>query len=299
MAYKQIPRGEFRMLNRMLLCFAAWTFVAGTLNAQPAMLNWKFEKGRMFDCERSVTQTQSVEMNGKTFKSTRNSTWHIRLQVDSRMRVLATLTKVEHRITPANADELLDGKLAEKMQGSTFTLTVAPSGQLMDIAGYDAFLDRLSKDDPAKRKALRATLSEATMREAFADLFGPLPSDAVTKGAAWQRTYVEPIPHFGSLRSTASYVYAGSTDQRDRIDYSIATKYQVPKDDKSVLLRVTKGDITSDDAQGVIVFDRRMGHVVQHKRRMRLRGSLTVDVKDRASTIGFASDTELKIRFKQ
>jgi len=289
------------MFFRTVLGVTAWILTASAVTAQPVM-QWKFEAGKVYECERIVTQKQTVEANGKTFPSNRQSTWLIRLDVIEKdaksARIQATLTKVEHRITPAVAEEMIDPKLDQKMQGSVFQLTVTPFGQVTQLDGYENFLKRLADADKGKLKALRAAFSEATIRQAFEDLFGPLPDKAVGKGDTWQREYVEPIPHFGALRSTVTYVYAGKKMADDRITYSIQTKYELPKDDMSVLFRITKGNITSEKATGMIAFDNPTGHLQQHERRMVLRGTLTIEVMERPQTMEFTSDNEVKIRVK-
>jgi len=129
-------------------------------------------------------------------------------------------------------------------------------------------------------------------------MFGPLPEMLVGKGDGWQREYIEPIPHFGALRATVRYVYAGTKNANDQISYTVQTKYELPKDDMSVLFRITKGNITSEKATGLITFDNLAGHVLQHDRRMLLRGSLTIEAMERKQSMEFTSDNEVKVRIK-
>lgn len=289
------------MLTHVVYGVAAWMLTAAALCAQPVM-RWKFEVGKVYECARIVTQKQTVELKGKTFPINRQSTWLVRLDVmennpDS-ARILATLANVEHRVLPAVAEEMIDPKLDEKMKGSSFHMTVTPLGRLSKFEGYEDFLKRLAEGDKGKLKALRATFPEETLRQAFADMFGPLPDKAVGKGDTWQREYIEPIPHFGALRSTVHYVYAGTKNADDQIRYTIQTKYELPKDDMSVLFRIAKGNITSEKATGMMTFDNPAGHLLQHDRRMLLRGSLTIEAMDRQQSMEFTSDNEVKIRIQ-
>jgi hypothetical protein len=270
----------------------------------PTSLLWKFEKGQVFEVERTASQKQTVEINGKQFKQQRQSAWHVRLEVKEKQAanvvVLALLTKVEHHLTDGADTERIDLKLHEKMQGSSFTLTVTPDGQLVQLLGYEDFLKRVAGMDKARLKALRVTFPESVLKEALADLFGPLPRSSVAKGDAWQREYVEPIPHFGALRSTASYTYEGQAKKHERIAYTIQTKYEAPpKDDKMAPFRIVKGRIITDKAKGIIVFDQAAGRIVEHERTVLRRGTLTIEAIDREQPLEFCSEDEVKIRLKK
>ncbi len=283
--------------SRFKYTLAACLLVAAPASAQ-APLMWKFAKGQVYEVERTATQTLAVELKGKQFKQQQRSTWQVRLEVKEQQGdnfiVLATLTKVEHESSGAADTEKIDPKLHEKMQGSVFTLETMRTGRLAKLEGYEDFLERLAEKGAARLKALRVTFPEAAVKEALADLFGPLPD----KEFAWQREYVEPIPHFGALRSTAHYKYAGTKKGRDMIQYTIETKYEAPpKDDKS-LFHIVKGSIDSDKVQGTINFDKAAGHLLEHERSMRLRGSLTIEAMERRESLEFTSTNDVRIRVK-
>jgi hypothetical protein len=259
---------------------------------------WKFEKGQILEVERTATQKQTVKLKTKETKQERSSTWHIRLEAKEKKAdafvIVATLTKVEHKIVGATDAEQFDPKLHEKMQGSVFTLTVTPTGRVVEMTGYEDFLRRLADKDKEKLKALHDTFPESVLKEAFADIFGPLPE----KEPTWQREYVEPITPFGILHSTAKYEHTGVKKGRDRIEYRIDTKYEAPKPDKAAFFRVVKGTVTADHDHGAIAFDREAGRLVEHVRSLRIHGVLTIEVMDREEPLTFHSETEVKIRVK-
>ena len=290
-------------ISHLTYILAVCLLFVASASAQTSLL-WKFEKGQVFAVERTRSQKQTVDINGKQFKQQRQSAWHIRLEVKEKQAanvvILAQLTKVEHHVTDGADTEAIDLKLHEKMQGSSFTLTVTPDGQLVKLQGYEDFLKRVAGMDKARLKALQVTFSVSVVKEALADLFGPLPPRSVAKGDAWQREYVEPIPHFGALRSTASYTYEGQAKNYERIAYTIQTKYEAPpKDDKMAPFRILKGSIVSDKAKGIIVFDQAAGRLLAHERTMLLRGTLTIEAIDRKQPLEFSSADEVKIRLKK
>ena len=279
--------------------YALATFL---LVAEPAPgqtpLAWKFARGQVFEVVRSESHKQTVEIKGKQFKQVRNSIWHVRLETKEQQAdafvVLATLTKVEHKVVGGADAELINPKLYEKMQGSQFTLRVTPSGRIVELRGYEEFLSKMADKDAMRLKALRVTLPEATLRETLADLFGPLPDKEVT----WQRERVEPIPHFGSLRSTAKYEQVGTKQGRELIRYTVQSKYEMPKEDKTALFRIVKGSLESNKAAGMIAFDGTAGHLLEHERSVVLHGTLTIETMDRQHPLEFWSGNEVKIRMK-
>ena len=260
-------------------------------------LAWKFQTGQVFLAERTATQKQTVQIHGKDFTQQQKSVGHIRLEVKDKRAdnfvVLATLTKVEQQL--ADEADIVDAKLSEKMQGSVFVLEVTPQGRIVQMQGYEDFLKRLACQDKVQLKALRGTFSEDSLKDALADLFGPLPN----KEKFWQREYLEPIPHFGTLRSMAKYEFVGTKQGGEVIDYTIQTKYEIPKADKAGLFRVVKGTIGTDQARGSITFDKAAGHLVEHERTMLLRGTLTIEMMDRQQPIEFRSENVVRIRVKK
>jgi hypothetical protein len=276
---------------------AVLLFTSSALGQTP--LAWKFAEGQVFDVERSAMQKQTVEVKGKQFKQERKSVWHVRLEMREKkadaLIILATLTKVEHQLVVGADAERIDPKLHEKMWGSKFTLRVTPAGRIVEMQGYEHFLSKLADRDAGRLKSLQVTFPEATLKEALADLFGPLP---VEKEIAWQREYVESIPHFGLLRSTAKYEHVGTRKGRELIDYTIQSKYELLKEDKTGLFHVVKGSIDSEKAMGTIAFDRAAGRLLEHERIQRLHGMLTIETMDRQQPLEFWSENEVKIRVK-
>ena len=128
--------------NKPALALVTMFFLIAPVRAQNG-LQWKFEKGQVYDVERIASQKQTVAIKGKEFKQQRRSTWHVRLEVKERQgdafAVAATLTKVEQQLAGGAATEIVDPKLAEKMQGAVFTLLVTPSGRVHGDSGLRGF----------------------------------------------------------------------------------------------------------------------------------------------------------------
>lgn len=291
------------MLAKIIGALMGCILLVSSARAQ-APLQWKLDKGQIVEVERIASQKQSVKVNDTSFKQDTKTTTHFRLVVkDIRADgylIEALTTKVETKVSDDKAPKAPKPHVDELMLGSSFTFVISTRGRLSEFDGYENFLKkpagRMDKDklsafrNETQIAILRRTYPEDALRDTFADLFGPLPD----KDKTWERTYVEPISIFGSLRSTAKYAHAG----HGKIDYTIETRYELPKDKLTGLLRVVKGNVDSDKARGTIKFDPRTGRLVEHERSMLLRGTLTIEAVDRQQPVEFSSENEVKIRVK-
>src|SRR5437016_2030315 len=104
----------------MRMCQLIPSLTAGLVVSAPASaqlpLVWKFEKGQVYEVERSSAQKQSVTNIGKQLKEERSSIWHVKLEVKEKRAdnfvVAATLNKVEQKLIGGADVELLDPKLS-------------------------------------------------------------------------------------------------------------------------------------------------------------------------------------------
>lgn len=279
----------------MPLRFLASALVLISANVAPAQtaLAWKLKKGDLLEAERSAVHRQAVTVNGKpAFSQERHSIWQVRLEVKEAnaegFRIAATLTKVEHQ----NAD----AGLAEKLQGSTFTILVTPSGKITELRGYEQWLGKVAGNEKQRIKELRESCAENTLKEAFSGLFGPLPEKPVDVGDLWERDSIEEMPHFGRLCIKERCRFERAEMGRAFISMTMQTRYELPKDVGAVLFRIAKGSIDGEKAEGRLVFDQQRGMLLEQNRSIRLTGKLTVETKDRQAEMGFSSFSEIKIR---
>jgi len=273
-------------------------FFVSTSYAQP--LAWKLAKDDVIEFEQIATQKHTVKINGSVSTQESKTTTQIRVQV---REVRANGFVVEVSKPRIAFQHLVDGQVQklpqydeQMMKGIHHTVTLSPQGRIVEMQGYEDFLKTLagrmkehipSATDALLVKMLRATHPEGELKNSFGDLFGPLPEN----DKAWQRTYVERILMFGSLRATAEYTH----DEADTIRYTIETKYELPKEG-DLLWRITKGTVDSDKASGVIRFDASRGRLIEHRRSMVLKGSLMIE--GIADPVEFSSDNEITIRMK-
>ncbi len=279
------------------IVFIALAMCVNVLSANgQTLLQWNLSPGIAYDVERTATQKQTVEIQGKATTEERKSVWRVRLQsLEQRgddFLVKATLSDVRHHITGVDKAELLDTKLDEKMKDAVFILRITPSGRILEIAGYEDLLKRLAGEKKASVNSLRAAFPAAMLHDIFVDMFGVLPNRAVNTGDFWAREIVEPIPHFGNLIRNANYTYEGGDENVARITAKITTTFELPKNESGVVFRVVEGTIASEKSSGRLVFDRKARHVSRHVRTTALTGKLVIEAANQRQTIEFSSFNE-------
>jgi hypothetical protein len=264
--------------------------------AAQTVLTWKLTPGQTFRIERQIRQKQTVAFKNAALNQQRDSTWLVRFDVKDATTLQATFEKVRHKVSGSLDKDGMDEPLANQLEGCSFTLTVAGTGAVSKIRGLDEFWDKGAGGDAAKRKALRDAYSEKTMADAFADMLGPLPANAVSPKDTWRRETTEPIPHFGSFRNTLHFRHEGAIDARHTLRYSIEAAYQPPKQGDVPLFRVVKADLQGKDGKGTLVFDAAKSRLVSHERTMLVRGQLDLEANGRQQAVEFTSENTLSIR---
>jgi len=269
--------------------------------AAQVRLEWKFAPGDSFVVERQLTQVQEIEVKDRTFKHENHSTWKVRVAVTDRQRdngvLTLTLEDVSYEAKGVGNPAAFDDKLAARMKGASFTLTVSPQGTVKKLEGYDAFISKLAEDKPDAERVLRTVFAEEGMEETCAEIFSFLPRKAVRVGDKWTRETVEPVPPFGALQSKLEYQYLGVPVKEPLhvINCTIETTFKKPAAEPD-LFRVVKRELQSDEGQASFVFDVRTGRLVSSERSMIVRGNVTVEVNEQRTEMRFVSQNRLKVR---
>ncbi len=266
-------------------------------------LEWRFKEGETFFAERVYTQKQAVEMKGKAFKEQRSKTWLSAITVKEKTKAGYILElKVESAIfrsdgerrdvSPAVASDEL---LAAKFKGCSFNVTVSPQGKVSKFEGYEAFIQKLTDKNADGEKALRALITEEGLREDAEEVFGWLPERIVRKGDKWKREAVEPMPPFGSFKSTYEYVL--DTEQGPEVGIGLSTKMSYrPPGNEAELFKVVKGSLKGEDGKGALVFDIEAGRLVSSHKSVLVRGELILESMGHQTKADFTSENELRVR---
>ena len=175
------------------------------------------------------------------------------------------------------------------LKDNAFQFWLGPDNQILEIIGFDQFLDRCLKDvDANKRQQVRQSLAATSGADGIAnfidDSIGLLPPEAVKLGDSWERTrqILQPVP----MHITNKYVLEQLTPQHanvaimGRIDPS--TTWGPDQPGKNVKVTIRGGNCF-----GSCIIDRRTGLPMQSKveqqmtMKVQLANSLEFDQRKR------------------
>lgn len=303
-----LPRRRTASMPVALALLLLLSTAAAPVASGQTELAWKFAPGQRLHAERTTRLKQSVEIQNTTTAHEHESTWNVTFDMKEKkgdaFRIQATMTRVVHKHVVGPKEKSPDLKLADALQGSVFMLDITSKGTVLDLQGYEKFLTGWLKvagpysgTERARRESLQSIFPETALHDHFADFFGPLPAPAFGAGVIRQRSYSEPMLHFGRLRSVVTSKFEGITDNRARIVYTIRTVHELPKTEPMVLFRILDGKIESEKSRGVLVFDVARGQLATHERSLSLRGTLKLETMGREHVIAFTHASEMSLRF--
>jgi hypothetical protein len=247
------------------------------------------EKGDVFYLKTESVIKQTTKTLGKELKQDTEQTTVLSFRVKEvkEDKSLVVEEKVESLKSKSSGPaDPAEAKVLEQMQGAKFDITFGPRMEILAFEGYDELLKKLSGDNAGVRDLIRDILPEEAMKKSAREALTVfLPDKAVNPGEKW--TYKgppEPLGPLGSLKQEINYVYDGNAQVNGKevakISFTSAVTYVPPKGSaaKSAPFQIKQGNLSAENAKGLLYFDANAGRLVLSESRMTLRGALTVQV---------------------
>ena len=284
------------------LTLVAFFFLSLPLHAQ-VTLAWKFEEGETLYIENIEVQKMSLDYQDNKTKETKKNKQDTVTTTISSLKVqkntaLGTILdiKVESLKTMVNGKEAAgDAKMAEKIKGSVFTITLNPAGRITKLEGYEDYIQKLADGDEAKEKVARASFPEEALRKSLEDSFNFLPGRPVNKGDSWKQDAVVPMGLFGSFKVVKNYSYGGKGEGGDAIVFASAMTYTPPTGEGAVV-KVVKGGLKAEEGKGTFLFDSAKGRLIKGGNHLVIKGALTVEIMNMQQNMELAVDLTTTIR---
>jgi hypothetical protein len=274
------------------LCVALLLVALSASAQEQARLEWKFSEGQTLYFESEMVQKQELDFMGKPFKQTEKVNQTISLTVKEIKPGATVLVERIEKVkiqSEGNAVGSADAKLAEKLAGATFTITLDAGGRIAKFDGYDAFIKKMADGNAEAEKLAQTMLPEDVLRHAADEFFRFLPPIAVKKDTMWRREETLPLGPLGSFKTVTDFTYAGKEKEGDVISTKTAMTY-VPPAASGAVFKITRGNLKSDDAQGRYVFDADKGRLLEARRSMILKGSLSIDFMGKQADMAVVMD---------
>jgi hypothetical protein len=186
---------------------------------------------------------------------------------------------------PAKKDDSPIGfvlDIFKAVAGSAYTVTLDKQDKVMGVEGLQKVLDKANDLDPKAAAALKGRLDVERIKDAYEQEHGNLPPILVREGETWERKEVSDIGGGQTLTFQKRYEYQGTVEKDgatlDKIGVkALAVKYDMDANADSPA-KVDKSDLHVESSDGTILFDRKLGTVVERKGSTRIKGDMTLTV---------------------
>jgi uncharacterized protein DUF6263 len=257
-------------------------------------LTWKFHEGETYYVETITDQRQSLVLKGQTIKQDMSKTTVTSFTVKKKTpRETVVAIKIED--VKVKADTPADARIAEKMKGASFTVTLDATNKTTKLEGYDEFVKHLADGKDDVEKVIRNAMKEEDIKKGFEESFVFLPPRPVSVGGTWKKDSQMPLGPFGSFKMQYTYTYKGKENKSELIVSEASVTYSPPSGD-SALLKVTKGKLEADEAKGSFHFDAEAGRLIRGDSRLRMHGTLGVDIGGEQQEMQISADWRTSIR---
>ena len=284
---------------------AVWTsflLILGEAQApagEPIKLAWKFAPGDRFYIERTIKQKQKVEAQKKTFAQDSTSRWLSSVEVKEKTAagfVLALqIEEVERTVVDFPSKKTITDKMGERMKGAKFTLTLAPTGSITKLEGYEEFIKQLMVGQKADlEKVTRSMVSEQILQDSLEEVFAWVAPEPVKVGAKWTREIKEAIPQFGQFAWTYNLVFEGEKEGRPRVNADLSLRF-LPAMGNRDLLKVLKSDVQAEEATANYVMAAN-GKGMDGAKKVAVKGALLVEAGGNQTTLNFRNESALTMR---
>jgi hypothetical protein len=283
----------------LLVLFADFSPAAPAPLDLGVRLEWRFVANRPF-YQKVVTRTaQKMKVSGTEVATTQQQTFLIRWSPVKQLPDRSWVVKYRiealqfefdvagNKITYDSANSNAKNPLASTLDlfvGAELTLTLNPRKQVTKVEGREALLARLARADPTFKATIEAFFTDDALKGVADPLFATLPGGKLAKGTTWAEQGKMDMGPIGSLTTTTRYVFEGP-DARERrllrVGLKRELKYAPPAGGAGAggLPYKVKGASFKDaHATGTIHVDPKKGRVERAETKMRLTGTLSVDV---------------------
>ena len=161
-----------------------------------------------------------------------------------------------------------------------YTVVLDGKNKVKAVEGTEKLLEKVEKLNPLVRDAIRARLSADRLKAEFEESHGNLPDVLARPGEPWEKTVNMEGGIGQDLVLRKKYEYTGTEKKGDKVFDKIIVKTleMTIKDDPNVQApsKVTKSDLKVESSDGMILFDREAGCVVESRDKVHVKGTLTV-----------------------
>jgi hypothetical protein len=300
--------------------FVAVLLVAGlavpAFSQDAVKLSWKFEKDKPFYQEVKTSTKQTMKVMGQTVdqnqeqtfyfswtpKENKDNTWTIIQKIEGvKMDIEIAGQRIPYDSTSTKDATATNNSLAEffkALVGTEFKLTISPDMKVTKIEGRDEFVSKLVKANPQMEPLLKQILGDDALKQMAEAAFGIVPPNEVKKGTTWKDKKTLNMGPIGSYESQYTYTYEGKQNKLDKIKVDSTMTYTPPGPNVAATLpfKIKEAKLQSKDATGEILFDNDKHRVDSQTQKLKLEGSLKIDIGGNTSDVELSQDQTTTVK---
>jgi hypothetical protein len=265
-------------------------------------LHWKFKKGETFYQTMTTKTEQNLTVMGMKITQNQSQTFYFKWtavdQKDKNWIVKQEIIGVKMDIqiggNPITYDSTQSKNTTNPLSdffkalvGSTFTLTVAPDGNVTEVKGRDDFIKRLGQVNGSMEPLLKQILTEDSLKDMVNPAFAVAPNKEVKPGESWEKKSTLNMGPIGSYDTTYKYTLEGKDKKNAKLDdlkVDTTLKYVPPAANAAstgaqLPFQIKKADLKATNATGQIQFDNDNGRVASSKMDLTLDGTLDIEIQ--------------------
>ena len=224
------------------------------------------------------------------------------LPVDEKVKSLQITiggTPGEYSFDSVNPDKSGTSQL-ESMRGvhkaiasRTVTIVHGADGRVTEIKADE---DALGNVPDGVRALAKSQFDPEYLKQAANQKLDMIPSKAVNKGDSWERTSNADFGAGQMMEFETKYTYEGTVETGGHtLDKITAKTFSVEfslADDSPLPITLKDSQLMVKESAGVLLFDRKLGRIVEYNESLRITGGLTFDANGRE----LPSELDLKMR---
>jgi hypothetical protein len=135
---------------------------------------------------------------------------------------------------------------------------------------------------PEIQKLVKNELDPENIKKAVTQELQKFPTDAVKQGDSWERTEAASFGGGQSMTFQSKYTYDGTVEKDgrklDKITSKTLSVTYTLDGDGAIPLKLKGSELKAAESEGVILFDRELGRVIETKSSIRITGGITFEV---------------------
>jgi hypothetical protein len=307
-----IGNGRAELVQRMMsvgkfsaiVALAFWLLGGPASQARAETLRWKFNPGEVLHYNMESKQVESVQVMGRSKKSTRSTTtnlsWTVRnVSANGDADIVQRIDRVRMRLdqppfVPIEFDsspnkleipeefEAADRQI-KALAGAELTFNMGPTGEVHDLKIPEQTLKNLREGLPKDAQGGDSG-SEQGLKEMLLQSSPPaFPTDSLDPGKSWAAKPSKiPIPGLGSLKLDNVFTFQGPDAKTPRLLLVGIEARTSLEPAEGVTAKIRKQEGT-----GTLTFDAESGRIVNSRNKQKMEMIIT----DRGQDIIQSSDT--------